>query len=272
MRPPLKAALRRGIARGFALAAPRTRGLRILTYHRVNPDHPRDRLTVHPDAFAEQMAVLASSGRRVVSLPEAQRWLEGAEGGGEPVALTFDDGYQDNLRYAAPVLERLGLPATVYVVTGLTGSGDTLDRYRGCCDKDGMLSWDEVRALRAAGHEIGGHGREHRELATLPPEAVRAEVETCARDIEDALGVRPSHFCYPRGSENDAARRLVRAAGYATACTVRPGINRPGVDRYGLRRTEISGDDSLADFRLKLEGGFDAWHAALQAVRTPRVP
>ncbi len=273
MRSPLKAALRRGVARGFALTTPRVAGLRILTYHRVNPDHPRDRLTVHPAAFAEQMELLAGSGRPVVSLTTAARMLGGSGPvQGDPVALTFDDGYQDNLRHAAPVLERLGLPAAIFVVTGLAGTPGTLDRYEGCCDKDGMLSWDEVRALRDAGHEIGGHGREHRELATLPAEAVTAEVESCSVDLERELGARPAHFCYPRGSENDVARRLVGAAGYTSACTVRPGTNRPGVDLLGLRRTEVSGDDSLADFRLKLDGGFDAWHAALQAVRTPRVP
>lgn len=273
MRSPLKAALRRGVARGFALALPRRPGVRVLTYHRVNPDHPRDRLTVHPEAFAAQMELLARSGRPVVALSAMLPALRGE--GALPrgaVALTFDDGYRDNLVHAAPVLARHGFPASLFVVSDLMGSSGTLDRYASCCDKDTMLGWDEVRALRSQGHEIGGHGRSHRELATLAPDDARADVEDCARALEAELGARPALFCYPRGSENDAVRRIVAATGHAAACTVRPGANAPGGDLMGLRRTEVSGDDSLADFALKLDGGFDAWHAAVQAVRSRRVP
>lgn len=269
----MKAAARRAVACVFALAVPRSHGLRILTYHRVNPDHPHDRLTVHPEAFAAQMDLLKRSGRPVVLLSEMVPALRGeAALPSGAVALTFDDGYRDNLHHAAPLLERLGLRATVFVVTDLMGSAGTLDRYAACCDKDAMLSWDEVRTLRDRGHEIGGHGRSHRELATLSSHDVRGEADDCARALEAELGRRPPLFCYPRGSESDAVRRVVREAGYAAACTVRPGANAAGVDLMGLRRTEISGDDSLADFRLKLDGAFDAWHGAVQALRSRRVP
>ena len=133
-----------------------------------------------------------------------------------------------------------------------------------------MLGWDEVREMRAHGHAIGGHGRTHRELATLHPGAVRDEAAGCARDIEERVGERPRHFCYPRGSESAAVRRIVGEAGFETACTVRPGPNPPGTEPLALRRTEVSGSDSLEDFELKLAGGFDAWHRLVQRARRRR--
>lgn len=263
---PARAILRRTLARLASLAARREPGLRILTYHRVNNRHPHDRLTVAPRAFAAQMEALRESGRAVLSLA---RTLPGPRGG-EPlpagaVALTFDDGYADNATDALPILERYGFPAAFFVVTGLMGTSRTLDRYQACCDADRMMSWDEVRALRDRGHTIGGHGRNHRELAGLRETEARDEVEQCAEDIRRETGERPRLFCYPRGSEDAQARRIVGAAGFVAACSVHPGANPPGTDLLALRRTEVSGDDSLADFRLKLEGGFDAWHRLAQA-------
>lgn len=266
MSPTTRAVLRRTLVRLCSLTARRERGLRILTYHRVNDRHPHDRLTVTPRAFAAQMEALRASGRAVVSLARTLPTLEGREPvPAGAVALTFDDGYADNVTDALPILERFGFPAAFFVVTGLMGTSRTLDRYQRCCDADRMMTWDEVRALRDRGHTIGGHGRTHRELAGLPETEVRDEAEQCADDIRREIGERPTLFCYPRGSENAQARRIVGEAGFVAACTVYPGANPPGTELLALRRTEVSGDDTLTDFRLKLEGGFDAWHRLAQA-------
>jgi peptidoglycan/xylan/chitin deacetylase (PgdA/CDA1 family) len=265
VRPPALARLRRALARAAALGREASPGLRVLTYHRVNDVHPRDRLSVTAHGLARQMELLARSGRPVVSLEGALEALRGnADLPAGAVALTFDDGFGDNRTDALPVLDRFGFAATFFVVTGLMGSRATLARYSACCDADRMLGWDEVRDLHGRGHAIGGHGRTHRELATLPLDEVRAEAEGCALDIQQQVGERPRLFCYPRGSENAAVRRIVGEAAYEAACTVRPGSNPPGVELLALRRTEVSGDDAPEDFRLKLEGGFDAWHALVQ--------
>ena len=240
----------------------------MLTYHRVNDSHPADRLSVSTRAFAVQMQALADSGRPVVRLADALPALRGeAELPAGAVALTFDDGYADNHAFALPVLERLGFPAVFFIVTGAVGTTSTIDRYARCCRHDRMLDWREVGDLRARGHAIGAHGRTHRELASLDPEEARGEAEGCALDIEERLGERPRLFCYPRGSTSAMVRRIVAGCGFLAACTVRPGPNAPGADLLDLRRTEVSGDDTLEDFLSKLDGGFDAWHALVQRVR-----
>ena len=273
MRTALRRPLRRGVAALARFARPRTRGplVRVLTYHRVNDTHPHDRLTVHPRAFAAQMEALRET-RSVITLEEAVSALRGERPiPARATVITFDDGYRDNFTFAVPILEQFGFSATFFIATGYIGTATTLDRYRACCSGDAMLDWEQVGEMRARGHAIGGHGRDHLELARLSPDAARAEIEACQADIAQRLGARASLFCYPRGSETKDVRLLVAAAGFGAACTVEPGGNAAGSDLFGLRRTEVSGDDESADFRLKLDGAFDGWHRLVQLAHTWRV-
>lgn len=111
---------------------PRSRAIGgVLMYHRVaTPQVDVAQLSVSPEFFAEQMAVLS----RELVVPLAD--LPTSPGA---IAITFDDGYLDNLDAALPVLERFGLPATFFVVA------DALD---GC-----EFWWDALdhRAIAQAG-------------------------------------------------------------------------------------------------------------------------
>lgn len=82
----------------------------ILTYHRVAVGRDPFMQCVRPERFAEQMKRLAALAE-VVPLSEIT-----SRGRGLRVAITFDDGYADNLNTAAPVLREVGLPATFSIV------------------------------------------------------------------------------------------------------------------------------------------------------------
>ncbi len=95
----------------------------VLTYHRVL-EHPDPLLPSEPDAarFAAQMAVLAAHCS-VLPLPEAVRRLRAGTLPPAAACITFDDGYRNNLHVAAPVLQRYGLPATVFVMQHAVEAG-----------------------------------------------------------------------------------------------------------------------------------------------------
>lgn len=102
-------------------------------YHRVaevNSD-PWS-LGVTPRHFAEHLEVLRKLGRPV-PLRRLSRALLDADFSDRPVALTFDDGYADNLHAAKPVLERHDVPATVFVASGYVGGHE--------------FWWDELERL-----------------------------------------------------------------------------------------------------------------------------
>jgi peptidoglycan/xylan/chitin deacetylase (PgdA/CDA1 family) len=185
-------------------------------YHSVSESDAPDPhlLRVHPDRLDQQLRLLRRLGIHGVSLAEALRSIRRGERRRQ-VALTFDDGYADFRHRAMPVLARHGMTASVYVVAG---------RLSGCNDWDAdapqlpLLSIDDVRAAAAAGHEVGSHTLTHIRLAGADPDAVRCEVVQSRAVLEDLLQQPVTGFCYPYGSQDDAAVAAVEAAGYEYAC------------------------------------------------------
>ena len=95
--------------------------LRILYFHRINDDNDPFLPSMSTAKFEEQIGLLAKH-YNVVPLAEGmQRLREG--GPPQPVlAVTFDDGYADNYTNALPILERYGIPATIFLTTGSVDS------------------------------------------------------------------------------------------------------------------------------------------------------
>lgn len=95
------------------------KGIVILAYHRVNTlEHDPLNMAISPRDFRVHVAYLAKH-YHVISLDEAVKLLQG--GGDLPkntVAITFDDGYQDNYRFAFPALTKHHLPATFFLTVG----------------------------------------------------------------------------------------------------------------------------------------------------------
>jgi len=246
-----------------ALLARRWRpGLRILMYHRVRAASAYDQLSVHPDRFERQMAALRRSGP-VLPLDAA---LDSMQRGAihEPIfAVTFDDGYLDNLQVALPILQAHAIPATIFVTVAFCDQSTRHPRY---ADEPGRLhlDWDEVREL--AGHvgiSIGSHTLTHPHLPRLAASDAQREIAESRLRIQAQTGRPVAHFCYPSGDLREREAQLARSAGYRSAVTVAPGLNRAGADPYRLRRTEVTDRDVGSAFALKLAGSYDGLHALL---------
>ena len=234
---------------------------RMLTYHRVTDAHPDDRLCVPVERFAAQMRYLHQHEYRTIPFAEAVRWI--VEGGTLParaVVVTFDDGFEDNYLYAAPAMERFGFAGIFFVPTAFIESQAHAHHHL----DDRPMTWTHLAELLARGHEIGGHSVSHRKLTRIDQDARLHEVQGCKRALERHLQRPIEFFCYPAGDCDESVKRLVQASGYRGACTVEPGANRRGDDPFALKRTEISGRDSLWDFEKKLAGAYDWLHVAVQ--------
>lgn len=251
------------------LASAMRPGLRILMYHRVADVQEYDQLTVTPARFERQMRHLASH-ERVVSLADGLAALRAGPLRQPLVAVTFDDGYLDNLTQAAPILARYNIPATIFVTTRFCDQTLSHPRY-GQAAQRLHLNWDEVAQLAAMpGITIGSHTVSHPYLPTLDEAQARHEIVESRRQIEARLGKPADYFCYPSGDLSARERQLVQQAGYAAAVSVAPGANHAGCDLLQLKRTEMTDRDDAFELELKLSGAFDPMHRVLHARRQRR--
>jgi peptidoglycan/xylan/chitin deacetylase (PgdA/CDA1 family) len=109
--------------------------------------------------------------------------------------------------------------------------------------RDHVMTWPEVRALRAAGMSVQSHTHTHRLLHTLRPDALDEELLRSRRILESVLGRRVTAIAYPVGKEPTSPRVIreaVRKAGYTIAFSNRPGINpMPEYDLLDAKRISI---------------------------------
>ena len=212
----------------------RTISVPILMYHRIDylraslPGITR-RLTVDPADFAAQMRWLRGHGFHTITQLQLFDALErGARLPAKPILLTFDDGYRDVFGKAMPVLARLHMHATAYIIT---------DRISG--PDPSFLTWEQLRGLEQRGIEIGSHTAHHYELTGLSDAAALEELTVSRHTLEQHLGRPVQWFAYPAGAENAHAAALVRRAGYVLAVTTHPGSTQSARAPLELHRFEI---------------------------------
>lgn len=226
---------------------PLRQGLPILAYHSLSDD-PGDPLAIPPARFQAHMAWLHAAGVQVLALDEGLRRLRGGQAVDGCLVLTFDDGYADFAVQAAPVLDRYGFPATVFVVVGKLGQ--TSDWGRRPRHRP-LLSLSDLKALYGAGYAVGSHSVSHPRLPTLPPTGLDAEVRTARAVLEHELGCASVAFAYPYGQFGWREREAVRRAGYVAACGSRGWWgNTPATHPFALERFEMWQGYSLRDFQL----------------------
>lgn len=224
----------------------------ILMYHSVAhaPARAAYGLSVSPEAFAEQMRLLAGFGFTPVTTERlAAAWRDGHPLPPKPVLITFDDGYEGVHRHALAALTEHGFPATLFVSTGwLRGADET----GGALDL--MLDWDQIRDLAAVGVEIGGHSHTHPQLDQLTDEKLRFEIEHCRDILSRELGRPPVSFAYPYGYSTRRVREAVRGAGYGISLAVGNGLAARGQGPYALRRVTVRRTTGIVDFERLVQG------------------
>jgi peptidoglycan/xylan/chitin deacetylase (PgdA/CDA1 family) len=238
----------------FALRwARRVRGRRslILLYHGIGVANPRTDpgfLRVAPESFRAQLDLLVAAGFEFVTVAEFAERAEGQEPHPGLVALSFDDGMDDNHTVVLPMLQERGLRATVYVATGLIGKRNPWMTHEA---GSRMMTVEELRDLVAAGFEIGAHTVTHADLSKLDFESCLWEMTESRVALERMLKVPVRTFAYPFCHYSAVAVAAAQDAGFSAAVTC-GGLG--SWRRYELQRSLVSGKDGMPSFLLKLAG------------------
>jgi peptidoglycan/xylan/chitin deacetylase (PgdA/CDA1 family) len=170
---------------------------------------------------------------------------------GQVAAITFDDGFEDTVEHACPILQEFQYPATFFIVSSLMGLSNRWMQGAGYPIMR-LIGWEQARQMHAKGFTIGSHTVTHPILPEIGETAAACEIRDSKRSIEDRLGISVEYFAYPYGRFDRRIRELVRESGYQAACSTQAGFNGVQVDRFALRRLDIFGTDRIPTFRRNL--------------------
>lgn len=180
--------------------------------------------------------------------------------GNLPAMITFDDGFEDTYLKAFPVLEDLGLQATVFLVTSFVGDRSGCCRwsthYRGLPS----LTWSQIREMHGRGMSFGSHTVSHARLSTCSARELQRELADSKAVIEDKLGTAVDALAYPYGQPADISQRVVETAaeiGYRTGLTTIQRRWERGDNAMRLPRITIEAADTQWDLLQKLDGRRD---------------
>lgn len=208
----------------------------VLVYHTISaPLEPLPcDIDISRERFESHLQWL-SRWRRVARLDETL-----AAARGRLVAITFDDGYRDNLTVALPLLEKFRLPMTLFVVAEFVG-------------QEGYLSEDELREI--ARHPLvtlGAHGLSHRHFTRMSRDEARIELIESRRMLESMTGRKVDLMAWPYGECNPELEGLSKECGYRAAWSVWKGPNTS----HSLWRVPLGRRDNMLRFITKVSGAY----------------
>ncbi|MBE0484585.1 polysaccharide deacetylase family protein [Marinobacter sp.] len=181
----------------------------ILQYHHVDDSTPAATST-SVSLFEAQLQMIQELDLEVVPLLSGTRQaLAGELETSRQIAITFDDAYESVYSAAVPILERFGVPYTIFVNTDAIGSR-------------GYMTWDEIRELGKLEHvTIANHSTDHAHMArrTGEPETqwtsrVNHSLDEAQKELKRKLGIDEPMFAYPYGEFDEALEAKLAERGW----------------------------------------------------------
>lgn len=250
--------------------------LPVLLYHHFDETVTADTV-VSPERFREQMTALKEAGYTTVTLGQIAEYVDhGAPLPEKPVLITMDDGYTSNLTVAAPILEELGMCATVFLI-GIY-EGETLSPHSGNPLYPARFAYEDARewvekgVLELQSHTFDMHQRagdgfsgrdgilpkdgeaEEQYRAALKADAAAFAAKMREHDPEAAILA----LAYPYGFFCDEARNVLEEAGICFTFTVAEHTNMLRIGDAGclwdMGRFNVTNRDSGAELVRRLGG------------------
>lgn len=193
-------------------------------------------MTVSPTIFRQQMEYLKSHGYTVIGMQALINFFDqGTTLPPKPALLTFDDGYDDVGKNAAPILQGLGLNAVFFIPTGLM-------------ENPGYMTWDNLVSFPSS-IEMANHTWSHHDVENGSEETIMREISTADRQLADRKLNNPKVFAYPHGASSPAAEKILTGLDYKLAFTTIHGSILCKGKRLELPRIRI-GNTQLSAYGL----------------------
>ncbi|HEV8534271.1 MAG TPA: polysaccharide deacetylase family protein [Candidatus Limnocylindria bacterium] len=226
----------------------------IVMYHSFTPG---GWAAIAPDTLRWHLELLRDD-YAVVPLSRLVAALANREPTDRMAAITVDDGYEDFVTVAYPMLCELRLPATLFVPTGFIGGhSDWYDHERAPIP---IASERLLRDVDRSLVTLGSHSVHHRPLNGARAETLEAEIRRSKSDLESLVNAPVTLFAYPSGGRASYTANTVRAlhaAGFVAAVTTSWETYSSHRELMSLPRVSFLEIDGPDEVRAKLAGDFD---------------
>jgi peptidoglycan/xylan/chitin deacetylase (PgdA/CDA1 family) len=223
----------------------------ILMYHRID-NIANDRNTVSPHMFEKQLHYLKAHGYTSISLSDLHDHMtKKTPLPSKSLVLTLDDGYEDNLMHALPILKKYGMTATVCIISNWVGTDNDWEHYKGKphCR---TMSFLQLREWLQEGMSICAHTVNHPFLSRLNQEDILYELANCKSTLEEQLQIPIDFLCYPYGDLDHRVKMITKQVGYKAALGIFKNTSFWQNDLLSLKRVVISSRQPLWEFALKV--------------------
>ena len=208
----------------------------ILLYHHVDLSPTDNAYYISPYEFEKQMYLLREWGYTTISVEMLVTAIkQGAMLPPKPIILTFDDGTKSTFTHALPIMQKYSFTGTSYIVYNYIGVNNN------------YMDLDQIRALAAAGWEIGSHSISHVDL-TQHPERERDEIVDSRHKLEALLNVPIQSFAYPFGTYDRSSVDYAHFAGYHAAMGLGLQTLQSDKNLFYLYRMDINRNTDLTAF------------------------
>lgn len=246
-------------------------------------------ISVNEEDFEKQLLFLKNNGHTFIHFsdlnnPELAKISK-------PTVIFFDDGFRDVLVNARPILQKHGIPATIFITTGLVERThflwtlgvrsvlpeseaeqkiqelkklgrierkkreEKLNISRDPSSFNVFLNWDEVGELSRAGFEVSLHGKTHEKFTDLSPEELDEEFKDSKRILEERLGKNIQEVSYPYGRHNDTVLKYTQSLGFTLGMSTIRGANTVSYVRKNplqIKRMNPEECETFTYFKVRL--------------------
>jgi peptidoglycan/xylan/chitin deacetylase (PgdA/CDA1 family) len=195
------------------------------------------------------MKALKEEGYSVISTAELTEFLAFRRRiPKKAVVINLDDGYRSTYEIAYPILKKYGFTATLFIYTSFIGASNN------------ALTWDQLKAMKADGFEVGSHSVNHVDLSKkLDGESekeylarVKRELMVSKQVLDDKLNQNTRYIAFPYGEFTPVLLKLCEETGYRVGFSVKAGGNPFFSEPLSLKRDQILKKD-MESFSGKLK-------------------
>jgi len=225
------------------------KGVSVLCFHHIVKDEnfkDADYIALSESGYRAMMKWLFDNGYKTISEDTLIKYLNGeimpAALPEKPVVLTFDDGYNDFVKYGRKINLEYKQEVILFSYPSIT-----------LVNKKRAITWNQYKELIREGFTVESHSFWHPYLNMMEGVDQGKQLRLSKEVLESHLGIRVETLAYPYGIYSAESLELLQNNGYKAAYTTFWGQNIPGTNPYFIQRLIVRKDHTIAQIKKILE-------------------